>query len=396
MPKHVTFREDGITLVNGRPFFLVGARHMPEGATPPLLAEVGFNAYRHVAFSHEVMAASPPPQEDEGLYFWSYLGFRTCLAKSPSYRSELERHIAAVREHPALLCYENLNEAATLWKNRPPKAMPDEMQEGTALLRQLDPHHPIWLTHSCERTVETLASYNPHGDMVGCNPYPIVPAGIRPHVGFRPDGRFLDCPDQTLHAVGRYTHKMRQVGGTMPVCMLIQAMANENWFHPEHTPEFAAEGVDAGKILYPTRHELRFMVFDAIIASATGLALALWKTPVESQMWHDVVAVVRELRQLEPALTGELIVEPFTVRYTDLGFTIWDGVVMLARRVGDETYLFTANTAFDPAQVTISLPKNLVAQSCAVWGEQRTIPLSNHSLEDRFEPYDVHIYRLRP
>src|SRR5687768_17043984 len=117
MPESVRFRGDRITLVDERPFFLIGARHMPVGGTPAILAEAGFNAYRHVAFSHEVLAADPVPPADAGLCFWSYVGYRTCFGKSSDYRRELEDHVRAVGQHPALLGYENLNEAAMLWKN---------------------------------------------------------------------------------------------------------------------------------------------------------------------------------------------------------------------------------------------------------------------------------------
>lgn len=395
MPVAVGFDEHRRAYADGRPFFLIGARHMPEGGTPSLLAEAGFNAYRALAFGHEVSGPSPLPATDEGILFWAYIYDRAVLSRCSDYRRQLGEYVREARNHPSLLCYENLNEVATCWRNRPPKALPAELEEGTRLLRELDPHHPIWLAHSCERTVETLAQYDGCADILGCNPYPVQPPVLRQHIGVRPDGRMLDCPDQTLHAVGRYTEKMMRVGnGQMPVWMLVQAMANENWFSPAHTPEMAEEGVDESEILYPTREEMRFMAFDAIIAGATGIAFALWKTPVGSQTWQDVTSLVRELNAFSPALTAPPMTGGFGITYADLGFTIWDGVRLMARRRGSSAYLFCANTAFDPARVTIALPACVRSGAAGVEGEDREVPIDKGTIHDDFQPFGVHVYRM--
>ena len=46
MPEIVQIGRDRVTQVDGRPFFLIGARHMPEGGTPEILRDAGFNAFR--------------------------------------------------------------------------------------------------------------------------------------------------------------------------------------------------------------------------------------------------------------------------------------------------------------------------------------------------------------
>ena len=395
MPAHVTFDRDCICHVDGEPFFLIGARHMPDGGTPAMLADAGFNAYRRLAFGHEISTPEPLPEADEGLYFWGYIYDRAALDHCPGYRRELEDYVRAVRNHPALLCYENLNEPAMFFQDRPLKAEPDELREGTQLLRELDPDHPIWLAHSCHRTVEFLAGYNHAADAIGCNPYPVAPRGIRQHLGFLPDGRILDCPDQSIHTVGRYTEKMMRVGGgTMPVWMLIQALANENWYSPKHTPELAGQGIDEAMILYPTFEQMRFMAYDAILAGATGLAFSMARTPVESPTWTDVKRLVCELRNLTDALTAPPADRPVEMAYTDLGFTIWDGVRVMARQRGDRLFLFAANTACDPAAVQMRMPR-LTADTCAVVeNEDREVPVEKGVLSDRFEPFAVHIYRL--
>lgn len=396
MSTTVTIDKDRIVAVDGKPFFLVGARHMPTGGSPAILAEAGFNARRVRTFGVEKDPESDPiPDPDEGLYFWDYLYDRTILDRAPDYRRELEAHVRQVREHPLLFCYENTNEVARFWKTREPAVKPEELVAGTDLVRELDPDHPIWIAHTRHRTVETLSRYSPFGDITGCNTFPIAPMGMRRHVGVRADGRVQDCPDSTLHSVGKYADKMMRVGGgKLAVFMQIQAMAYENWFSPEHSPELAGQTVDESLILYPTYEDIRFMAFDAIIHGATGLVFALYKTPVGGAEWDNVVRVVRELRGLERALTGTPVTEAITTSYADLGFTIWDGVVTLARRCGDDVFVFAANTAFDPAEATFRSPLLDGHPRAAVEGEDREVPIAAGTFTDAFDPFAVHVYRL--
>ena len=128
----------------------------------------------------------------------------------------------------------------------------------------LDADHPIWLAHSTDRTIDTLAEYDESMDVLGANPSPIQPPGMRPHIGARLDGRVRDCPDQSIHYVGRCTERMMRVGGNeKPVWMLIQGMPYEHWFSEMHCPEMAGQAIDESMCVYPSYEELRFMAYDA-------------------------------------------------------------------------------------------------------------------------------------
>ena len=388
----VRLNEDRTTTLNGRPFFLIGARHMPEGGTPAMLADAGFNGFRWLAFGSEGMQAADLPRPPEGLYFWAYIFDRAVFGRHRDYQSQLESLAGRLKADPQFLCYENYNEVAMRWGEIDTKAAPSELIPGSRRLREIDPDHPIWLAHDCGRTVETLRAYNPCTDILGCNPYAVQPQGMKCHYGIRPDGRFVDCPDQTLHAVGRYTEKMLRVGRQrMPVWMLIQAMANEHWFDPKRSE---ADALDPAKVLYPTHHQMRFMAYDAIICGATGLAFSMWKTPADSQVWQDVARLAGELSRLHDVLAAPAADEAVEISYTDLGFTIWDGVRTSPRRCGGSLYLLAANTAFDPARVAIRTPALAGTEAAVVEGEDRQVPIDAGCLRDDFEPYAVHVYRI--
>ena len=391
----VSIDANRITHIDGKPFFLLGARHMPLGGTPQLLADANFNAYRTLAFGHDAAKPEPLPHPDEPICHWSYLYDRTILGRNPDYRRQLGEHIRRSKAHAKLLCYENTNEVARFWKGGKPSVTPDELAEGTQLVRTLDRDHPIWIAHTRHRTVETLAQYSPFGDITGCNSFQIAPQGMRQHIGVRDDGRVQDCPDTSLHSMGLYTRKMMKVAqGRLAVWMQVQAMAYENWFNTHHSPEMAGQTVDESKIVYPTYDELRFMAYDSILCGSTGLAFALYKTPVDSDMWRDTCRVVAELRGLTHALTAPLYALPVTVTYEDLGYTIWDGVLTMVRKHADDLYLFAANTAFDPARATITVAGLSGSAVAHVHGEQRDVPVESGAVTDDFEPYAVHVYRL--
>ncbi len=113
-------------------------------------------------------------------------------------------------------------------------------------------------------------------------------------------------------------------------------MANENWYHPSYTVEQADAGIDHGKILYPTFAQMRFMAFDAIVHGATGLALSMYRTPVDSAIWNDIAKLVGQLRDLHDVLAAPPFAGEVQLEYTDLGYTIWDGVQLLMRRTADD------------------------------------------------------------
>jgi hypothetical protein len=394
MARSVKISAHRIITVDGKPMFPVLARHMPKGGTPALLAEAGFDAFRVTPFGVDGGKPEPIPSKLDGIGFWAYLFDRADFTKSSSHECDLVNIVKELRSHPSLLCYENCNEPTLRYKSGEFKTQPADLARGTAVIRELDPQHPIWLAHCCSNMVQTLQQYNDSLDIVGCNPYPVYVPGMRRHIGMREDGRVLDCIDQSIHAVGKYTDKMMAVAQGRPVWMLIQAMSNESWFNPHHTPQYAGQEIDASKMLYPTYEQMRFMAFDAIIAGATGIGLSMYGTPIDGPVWKDICRLVAELKSLQPALCAPPLPQPIAITYTDLGYSIWDGVRTLIRRNGDDIYLFAANTAADPAEVSIQLgiPVRRTAKVC---DSDREFPVGQNSIHDCLAGFGVQVYHLR-
>lgn len=391
----VTIGKDRILTMNGRRFFPIGIRHMPKGASAGILREAGFNCMRWSPFGWDHQASECQiPSDLDGLLFYAYIFIYGDLSEDCKHRAEvLSKLVHRVRDHPAFLCYEQRNEPAyTHRKNYLARSSPEGMAAGTQLIRQLDQDHPIRVGHMVCNLVSTLKRYNQAVDIVGCNPYVVSPPYMRHHVGLRPDGRMVDCPNQTLSAVGELTTKMMRVAEGRPVWMQIQASSNENWFNEEYSPECRGQGAYEYQKLHPSYWEMRFMAYNAILRGAIGLEWMTIGLDVNSCQWQEIRRVVGELSALQDVLCSPTWHSMVDVTYEELGFSDWTGVESMVKLNQGDPWLLAANTQFDPMQATFShLPEGLTAD-LEVVGEHRTVPLRDGSFSDRFQPYEVHVY----
>lgn len=396
MNSHVTIGADRILRVNGRRFFPIGARHLPVGATPRLLKKTGFNCLRWVAVGADglTLPHTPLPRDLSGLMFYPYVFTHGDLSRDVRARRRvLMALVKKVRQHPALLCYEQRNEPAYTWRDAAtPQSPPAGLIAGSRVIRELDPQHPIRVSHMTGNLVGTLRQYNPAVDIVGCNSYVVMAPGQRLFVGCRPDGKFVDCPNQTLSAVGDLTTKMMRVAAGRVVWMQLQAMANEDWFSVVHTPENRHAGRYEHTRLLPTRWQLRFMAYHAIIRGATALEFAMHRTRVDEPGWSGIRDVIGELRDVHDVLASSVWPGSLRIDYRELGFSDWTGIETLVKLQRGQPWIFAANTQFDPMEATFSnLPQGIRAK-LSIWGEDRTISVNGGKFTDHFRPYEVHVY----
>ena len=391
----VTIDENRIFWMNGRPVFPIGARHFPVGASFADVRAAGFNALRWTPFGVDRAAqAASLPEELRGLMFYPYVftnGDLSCDAEMR--RMALSELVRQVRNHPALLCYEQRNEPAyTHRAHAIPQSPPEGLIAGSRVIRELDPDHPIRVGHMVCNLVSTLRRYNEAVDVVGCNPYVVSPPGLRRHVGSRPDGKPTDSPNQTLSAVGDLTSKMMRVAQGRVVWMQIQGSANENWFNESYTPESSGQGAYEYQKLYPSYWQMRFMAFHAIIRGATGLEWMLHGIELESNAWRDVCQVVGELSAIQDVLCSPPWRGELAIAYRELGFSDWTGVESLVRIHHDKPWIIAVNSQFDPMDATFSCLPEDIGTCLEVMFENRRVAVCNGSFRDWFQPYQVHIY----
>lgn len=392
----VTIGPGRILQVDGKPFFPIAARHMPEGADYESLRSAGFNAVRWTPFGMDGFPANEgAPPDFGGLYFYPYLFTNADLSSEIEQRRRAVRALVEqVRDRVDLLCYEQRNEPAySPDSHSVARSTPEGLTAGSNYVRELDPLHPIRIGHMNCNLRSTLRRYNSAADIVGCNPYVVTDPTMRYFVGCRLDKFIVDSPNQTLSAVGDFTTKMMQVAEGRSVWMQIQGAANENWYSEAHTPANSGLGLYPHHQRYPTCWEMRFMAFQAIVRGATALEWMLIRLPFGSNAWRDVSAVVGELARLHDVLATPDSEHQMDIEYRELGFSDFTGIEYLLK-AGDEGHaLIAVNTQFDPSEPTFSNLPDTFRDKLEVVGENREIEVRNRRFTDRFQPYAVHVYR---
>lgn len=305
-------------------------------------------------------------------------GFR-CWCGVGSDLTRIRTVVNELKQHPAIAWWETEDEPSFVW-NKPTefRVAPEKIHAAYRLLKELDPARPVYLNHSPTNLVETLKRYNPGGDLIATDIYPVIPPGIRTQYALWPDGQQGDFSDTTIAQVGRYMDKMRQVAEGRPVMAVLQGFA---WENLRKTGDR-----DARMILYPTRAQVRFMAYQAIAHGASGIIYwGLHTTPPAAPLWDSIAAVAREISSLQLDAPVRSLPE---IEYHDTGHSLDRGVEYTFR--GD--LLLAVNADKNPVEVTFTLPAN--SRRVEILFENRTLPVSNGKIRETFAAHGVHLYRI--
>ena len=287
----------------------------------------------------------------------------------PERKDQLRAIVERFKSHPAV----------ALWKIKdepiPASEPPEHMLASYRLLKELDPDHLVWLNH---RTLglRWWTRYRDACDVSGLDVYPIaVPMGLGSHMG-----------NKEISCVGDYTRLISEaMGGKKPILMILQV----GWSGaspPKHVRVF------------PTFHQERYMVYQAIINGANGLMFFGSQKALEGRdaelgfnwtFWNEVLAPLMkeigegtELHQAMLALPSSL---PLKVRGApDVEFTM--------REVGPYLYILAAKREGSPAPVQFS--GGSLKGETEVMFEGRKLPIMDGGFTDRFGRNDVHVYRI--
>jgi hypothetical protein len=352
-PAQVGLDSDGMLLLNGKRTFLLGLYQLPLGPDPwKRAAEAGF---------HVVSAGARRDMLDEagrhGMYGWATAGSQDA--------SLIRKLVGELKDHPALLYWETEDEPSFVWKKpREVRVPPEAIEAAYKLVKSIDPAHPLYLNHSPTNLVSTLQRYNPGGDLIATDIYPVVPYGLKEQYALWPDGQQGDLLNTTISQVGQYTDKLRRVAGpSRGVLMVLQGFAWEMLRDKDADPRM---------VRYPTLAETRFMAYQAIVHGATGLIWwGLYKTPPESGLWESIAATARELKGIASELAAPAEKLDVTLDYHDTGHSIDRGIEWTAR----PSLLIAVNADKNPVDVTMR---------AGAWAGRA-----------EFEPFGVKLFRLK-
>jgi hypothetical protein len=360
----IRFTEDGFLYLDGRPRLVLGLYENPKD--DDVLKQVAASGFNLVRAGKDRQALDR--LRAHGLYGWIPLGGSLELKEGDdAARKELTDTVQSFREHPALLAWEAPDEALwmtweasyqwlaiempqmlsdlirkaattrsqeevfrwqrmaekgsdllwrsmwkeaeetldTLWaelgaENPKPHLYPtqrieaaqrlgDELTRGWELVWELDQTHVMWQNHAPMNSIADMRHHNRGVNAAGCDIYPVVFTTGAP-------GSLLPKTDVT--AVGVFTQRNDAAAPGKACWMVLQGFG----YKDIREPLFPTDPVHGRRPIY---QETRFMAYDALLHGAD--AILYWGTSYiekDSQLWRDILSVVKELRALEPAIVG--------------------------------------------------------------------------------------------
>lgn len=365
-----TVEGDGMLRIGGKRRFVLGLYQTPKGPD-------GLRAAADAGF--QVIQGQP----DRGFLDRVHAQGLKCWIATGSDPDRIRTIVSECRSHPAVLFWETEDEPSYQWNKPGPRVSAQRIRSAYALLKKLDPGRLVYLNHAPTNLVSTLRSYNPGGDILATDIYPVIPHGIRELYGLWPTGRQGDFADTHISQVGRYADKIRAVAGpSRATFMVLQAFAWENLREKDR---------DAAMVMYPTREQIRFMAWQAVVHGTNGI---LWwglaSNPEDSPVWADLMAVAREMRGHDEALSAQAVQLPVRLTYHDTGHSLDRGVEWIAKPAGRRYLVVLVNADPNPVDVAFEGYGGFGSAECVGCGD---VVSSRHGyLRVRLRPYEVSLF----
>lgn len=386
----VTINEDGVLVVNGSKILPIGFSNGPPpgGRTPD-----GRHAFEEIKDAGGTFFRTGTilnyPWDDRtveseqiwmdtaaryGLYCWPRLRELSSLEEGNTRKEMMLRSVInRFRQHPGLLLWKNVDEPQ--WGGTPV----EPMLRAYKVIKELDPHHPVGLTHAPRGTLDQLRPYAAAADVLLLDIYP---------VGY-PPGRHSLGPNKEISMVGDYTKFIKEAADGKPVWMVLQ---------------IAWSGVTKpGKTLrFPTFAQERFMTYQALINGARGLiyfggniqkamppedAELGWNWTFWRRVLRPVLEEVGNNSPLVPALVAPDSKLPVRVDGAD-------DVEFCVREANGSVYILACKREGSTVEVKFSGLPDWAGQGQVMYESPRKVQAEKGVFTDWFAPFDVHVYRF--
>ncbi len=333
--------KDGMTLVDGKPFFARGLYHVNQGDYG-MVKEHGFNAVQ--CHADDVAAVDAAGLKAGVALYWGSERNRD-ISTAPGaarWRAKIDRLV----DNKSIFSWWLQDEPDGQFDPRNPLA------GAYAYLRQKDPDRPAFISLCEPEKYEYFAAQT---DIVAMDIYPI--------------------PDRPIRTIADGLDHLKEVApGAIPLFI----------------------GQADSKVDNPRKH--RCMSYMAIAHGARGLFWYTlrdpnWFLPKDApELWAEMKKVNDELILLEPALLKKNLVEQV------FGMPP-QSIHTCLKRVDEQFYIIAVNPNGGTIETTINL--GVLSPEMAVDGRvdvlfenHRTLSVDNGMIREKFEPFDVHVYKL--
>ncbi|MBQ6472874.1 MAG: hypothetical protein IJJ33_12895 [Victivallales bacterium] len=370
-PVEVTFNEDGVTLVNGQPFFHIGnwwfTNRGDRDEDMEFLKEAGFN----VIFLPRDDPERFPLLEicrRHGVYGIVELPHRypdDCKTpeKRKAFKDKWTGMIQKHQNHPSLFGYFGPDEPMLAGYQI------ETMSEFYHWARDYDPYHPLWVNEApCGLVSELTAYARDTCDVFGVDIYPIGA------------NHGSDLGDRSMTVVGLHTDRCVQaVEGRRPVWMILQGFS---WAHMRKPARFQPV-TEVPEALYPTYEQTRFMTFESILHGATGVQFHYlgYTVNVPDDFWRGIRRTTLELKYLTPVLTAKNNREAKAKCASPK-------VRMMVKTLKDANYYILAN---ESPETVIAAFSDFPEKQLNVIFQEEPIAVRDGKFELILEPYAVRV-----
>lgn len=268
----------------------------------------------------------------------------------------LRQRVAALKDCPGLWAWYMADEPEL----RP--ALPERTRRIYEIVAEEDPFHPCIMLND---TLEGIRRFKDGGDILMPDPYPCFLKG--------------GLAAQPIEKTGIFIRTCVEAGQGRRGVMV--------------TPQAFNYG-DYGKLNQrgPNLTELRNQMVQAIIYGAKGF---LWYTYAHAANYPEIGIGVPWLSFEAADLKPAILADPATDIQVKVEAAKPEHIHVSARRVGDDVYLFTANTDTAPQDVKLTLTGAAPGKLWVV-SEGRSVEVVNGLLQDHFDTYATHIYTTDP
>lgn len=380
----VSVRDDRTFLVNGEPFFPIGAYRCGDivadetGKLLGILRDMGFNTVFYHGYPSETARKDLDRIANAGLRAWYRNG-----QVYPN-TDVLKNFAEAFKTHPALLFWEVDDEPIVN------KQTYDNWVGSVEIMKKLDPDHPVYIVDfPYLDKQDELARWAKLADVYAFDHYPIPLKNLGSWIDEMPP----DWP-RSIAVMGKVTQLWQKLAPGKPVIAVCQAFSHGN--EPDG---------------FPTYQQSRFMAYDVIINGANGIfyypgptaeiveRLGAQEIPQERDnfwFWSYHKQVVKELAEMAPVFAARDA--DWKPKVTIIGDTLTkpEQIEYRVKQNGKYPVILTANTSDYPATVQIKAPE-LRLRKIHCWYEDHRLRASwGGAFSDRLEPYAVKIYSTKP
>ncbi|MDO5565200.1 MAG: hypothetical protein Q4G59_00990, partial [Planctomycetia bacterium] len=367
----VTLRDDGMTLIDGKPFFPIGLYGVMKREFNNFDIDKAFKDLKAAGFNFAHSYSMS--RTDEFLAAALKYDFKLwSVAREPD-----ERFIEIERNHPAIIAW-------YLGDDTSANTLPSELYDRDDAVKSLDPTR-------ISTQADGVGALNPISNYLdyvhGTDNF--LPEIYPVHTLDTEEGN--RCVARVVFDMERCRSDIAEAGAPVKsLWPIVQYFKGWGWMR------------------FPTMQELRGMSFASIVHGAHGITWYTYGGTVDvkrkkfnygvtttPETWNNISTLATQIKTISPALLERTPKEQPVVEMLSGPKKDYYGnpsVTCLLKKHDGYTYVIAVNASHEPVDATLATPGSGRVE---VLFEDRNVSFENGQIRDAFKGHDVHVYKWK-